>query len=90
MKPLEVLKEDIYNRINEISCFVVDDSEALNEDDACNYDELNAYLARHKKKSYMKAACMRMIKKYLDTMYNGWNFHERDYSVYVNDFKKFG
>lgn len=38
----------------------------------------------------MKAACMRMIKNYLDRMYDGWKFYEKDYLVYVNDFKRFG
>lgn len=38
----------------------------------------------------MKAACMRMIKSYLDRMYDGWSFYAKDYLVYVNDFKKFG
>ena len=43
-----------------------------------------------KKKNYMKAACMRMIKNYLDRMYDGWKFYEKDYLIYVNDFKRFG
>lgn len=90
MKSLETLKNDIYERMNEISNFVVDSSKILNEDDSYNYDELNAYFARNKKKSYMKASCMRLIKIYLTRKYSEWSFCSKDYSGYVNDFKKFG
>lgn len=90
MKSLETLKNDIYERLNEISEFVVDSSKILNEDDTYNYDELTAYFARNKKKNYMKAACMRLIKLYLNRKYGEWSFCLKDYSVYVNDFKKFG
>lgn len=31
-----------------------------------------------------------MIQNYLDRLYDGWKFYEKDYLVYVNDFKKFG
>lgn len=90
MKSLENLKKDIYERINEISNFATDSSKILNEDDTYNYDELNAYLTRHKKKSYMKAACMRLIKIYLNRMYGSWSFCVKDYFGFVNDFKNFG
>lgn len=90
MKSLESLKNDIYNRINEIANFAVDSSKILDEDDSYNYDELSAYLARNKKKSYMKAACMRLIKLYLTRKYGEWSFCLKDFAVYVNDFKKFG
>ena len=90
MKSLEDFKNDIYERMNEISNFVIDSSKILNEDDTYNYDELNAYFARNKKKNYMKAACMRLIKIYLIRKYGEWSFRLKDYLVYVNDFKKFG
>lgn len=38
----------------------------------------------------MKGACMRMIKKYMDRIYDGWIFFEKDYFNYVSEFKKFG
>lgn len=90
MKSLETLKSDIYNRMNEISNFVIDSSKILNEDDTYNCEEVDAYLERTKKKNYMKAACMRLIKLYLNRKYGAWSFHVKDYSFYVNDFKKFG
>jgi hypothetical protein len=90
MKSLEELKNSIYEKINEIRDFNNDDSKMFNEDGSYNYDELDAFLKRHKKKNYMKAACMRMIKNYLDRLYDGWKFYEKDYLVYVNDFKRFG
>lgn len=90
MKSLEELKNSIYEKINEIRNFDNDDSKVFNEDGTYNYDELDAYLERNKKKTYMKAACMRMIKNYLDRMYNGWKFYEKDYLAYVDDFKRFG
>lgn len=90
MKSLEELKNSIYEKINEIRNFDTDDSKVFNEDETYNYEELDAYLERIKKKNYMKAACMRMIKNYLDRMYDGWKFYEKDYLVYVNDFKRFG
>lgn len=90
MKSLEELKNSIYEKINEIRNFDTDDSKVFNEDETYNYEELDAYLERNKKKNYMKAACMRMIKNYLDRMYDGWKFYEKDYWVYVNDFKRFG
>lgn len=90
MKSLEELKNSIYEKINEIRNFDTDDSKVFNEDETYNYEELNAYLERNKKKNYMKAACMRMIKNYLDRMYDGWKFYEKDYLIYVNDFKRFG
>lgn len=90
MKSLEELKNSIYEKINEIRNFDTDDSKVFNEDETYNYKELDAYLERNKKKNYMKAACMRMIKNYLDRMYDGWKFYEKDYLVYVNDFKRFG
>jgi len=90
MKSLENLKNDIYERINEISNFAVDSSKIFNEDDTYNYGELNAYLARSKKKNYMRAACMRLIKMYLNRKYGEWSFCLKEYFVYVNDFKKFG
>ena len=89
MKSLENLKNDIYERINEISNFVIDSSKILNEDDSYNEDELNAYFARSKKKVYMKSACMRLIKMYLNRKYGEWPFCLKDYSVYVDDFKNF-
>mgnify|MGYP006980311745 FL=1 len=90
MKSLEELKNSIYEKINEIRNFSNDDSKLFNEEDGYNYEELNAFLERNKKKNYMKAACMRMIKNYLDRLYGGWKFYEKDYLVYVNDFKRFG
>lgn len=90
MKSLEELKNSIYEKINEIRNFDTDGSKVFNEDETYNYEELDAYLERNKKKNYMKAACMRMIKNYLDRMYDGWKFYEKDYLIYVNDFKIFG
>lgn len=90
MKSLENLKDDIYDRINEISNFVVDSSRILNEDDTYNYEELNSYLERNKKKRYMKVACMSLIKIYLNRKYGEWSLSAKDYSVYVDDFKRFG
>lgn len=90
MKSLEELKNSIYEKINEIRNFDTDDSKVFNEDETYNYEELDAYLERNKKKNYMKAACMRMIKNYLDKMYDGRKFYEKDYLIYVNDFKRFG
>lgn len=90
MKSLEELKNSIYEKINEIRNFDTDDSKILNADDTYNYEELDAYLERNKKKNYMKAACMRMIKNYLGRVYGGWEFCEKDYLIYVNDFKRFG
>lgn len=90
MKSLEELKNSIYEKINEIRNFSNDDSKLFNKEDGYNYEELNAFLERNKKKNYMKAACMRMIKNYLDRLYGGWKFYEKDYLVYVNDFKRFG
>lgn len=90
MKSFAELKSNIYGKINEIRNFSNDDSKLFNEDGGYNYEELDAYLEREKKNNYMKAACMRMIKSYLDRMYDGWSFYAKDYLVYVNDFKKFG
>ena len=90
MKSLEELKNSIYEKINEIRSFDTDGSKVFNEDGTYNYENLDSYLARYKKKNYMKAACMRMIKNYLDRMYDGWKFYEKDYLIYVNDFKRFG
>lgn len=90
MKSLEELKNNIYEKINEIRNFDTDDSKVFNEDETYNYEELDAYLERNKKKNYMKAACMRMIRNYLDRLYDGWKFYEKDYLVYMNDFKRFG
>lgn len=90
MKSLEELKNSIYEKINEIRNFNNDDSKLLNEDGSYNPEELSAYLEREKKKNYTKAACMRMIRNYLDRLYDGWKFYEKDYLVYVNDFKRFG
>ena len=90
MKSLEELKNSIYEKINEIRNFSNDDSKLFNEEGGYNYEELYAFLERNKKKNYMKAACMRMIKNYLDRLYDGWKFYEKDYLVCVNDFKKFG
>ena len=90
MKSIEELKNSIYEKINEIRNFSNDDSELFNEDGGYNYEELSAYLEIEKKNNYKKAACMRMIKSYLGRLYDGWEFSERDYLVYVNDFKRFG
>lgn len=90
MKSLEELKNNIYEKINEIRNFDTDGSKVFNEDETYNYEELDTYLERNKKKNYMKAACMRMIRNYLDRLYDGWKFYEKDYLVYVNDFKRFG
>lgn len=90
MKSLEELKNSIYEKINEIRNFDTDDSKIFNRDGTYNYEELDAYLERNKKKNYMQAACMRMIKNYLGRLYDGWNFYEKDYLVYANDFKRFG
>lgn len=90
MKSLEELKNSIYEKINEIRNFDTDGSKVFNEDETYNYEDPDAYLERNKKKNYMKAACMRMIKNYLDRMYDGWKFYEKDYLIYVNDFKRFG
>lgn len=90
MKSLEELKNSIYEKVNEIRNFSNDDSKLFNEEGGYNYEELNAFLERNKKKNYMKAACMRMIKNYLDRLYGRWKFYEKDYLAYVNDFKRFG
>jgi hypothetical protein len=53
MKSLEELKNNIYEKINEIRNFDTDGSKVFNEDETYNYDELDAFLKRHKKKNYM-------------------------------------
>jgi hypothetical protein len=78
MKSLEELKSSIYEKINEIRNFDTDGSKVFNEDGTYNYDELDAYLKRFKEKNYMRGACMRMIKNYLDRLYGGWEFSERE------------
>jgi hypothetical protein len=90
MKSLEELKNSIYEKVNEIRNFSNDDSKLFNEEGDYNYEELSAFLERDKKKNYMKAACMRMIKNYLDRLYGGWEFYKKDYLTYVDDFKRFG
>lgn len=90
MKSLEELKNSIYEKINEIRNFDTDSPKVFNEDGTYDYEEPDAYLERNKKKNCMKAACMRMIKNYPDRLYDGWKFYEKDYLVYVNDFKRFG
>lgn len=90
MKSLEELKNSIYEKINEIRNFSNDDSKLFNKEGGYNYEELNAFLERNKKNNYMKAACMRMIKNYLGRIYDGWEFYEKDYLAYVDDFKRFG
>lgn len=90
MKSLEELKNSIYEKVNEIRNFSNDDSKLFNEEGGYNYEELSAFLERNKKKNYMKAACMRMIKNYLGRLYGGWEFYEKDYLVYMNDFNRFG
>lgn len=90
MKSIEELKSSICEKINEIGNFSNDDSNLFNEESGYNYAELSSYLEREKKHNYMKAACMRMIKSYLGRLYDGWEFSEKNYLVYVNDFKKFG
>ena len=90
MKSLEELKNSLYEKINEIRNFSNDDSKLFNKEGGYNYEELSAFLERNKKKNYMKAACMRMIRSYLDRLYGGWKFYEKDYLVYVNGFKRFG
>lgn len=90
MKSLEELKNSIYEKMNEIRNFSNDDSKLFTEEGDYNYEELSAYLERNKKKNYMQAACMRMIKNYLDRLYNGWEFYEKDYLAYADAFKRFG
>lgn len=90
MKSLEELKNSIYEKINEIRNFDTDGSKIFNEDGTYNYDELDAYLKRSKKKNYMRGACMRMIKKYMNCVYGDWSFPRKDYIGYVQEFKYFG
>lgn len=49
MKSLEELKNNIYEKINEIRNFDTDGSKVFNEDETYNYEELDAYLERNKK-----------------------------------------
>lgn len=90
MKSLEELKNSIYEKMNEIRNFSNDDSKLFTEEGDYNYEELSAYLERNKKKTYMQAACMRAIKNYLNRLYGGWTFYEKNYLAYVGDFKRFG
>lgn len=90
MKSLEELKNDICLKISEIRNFDIDDSKIFNADGSYNREELRVFLDMNKKKRYMKSSCMRMIRNYLNRKYDGWLFFERDFLVYVNDFKKFG
>lgn len=90
MKSLKELKDSIYEKMNEIRNFDNDDSKIFNEDGTYNYEELDAYLERHKKKNYMKGACMRMIKKYMNYVYGDWSFPRKDYIGYVQEFRHFG
>lgn len=90
MKSLEELKNSIYGKINGIRNFSSDDSKLFNEEDGYNYEGLNAFPERDKKRNRMKAACMRMVKNYPGRLYGGWKFYGKDYLVYANDFKRFG
>lgn len=90
MKTLKEQRDSIYNKIQEIESMILDDNKIFNEDDSYNFDELNKYLESSKKKNYAKAACMRMIKKFMDELYDGWTFQDKSYFVYVSEFKKFG
>lgn len=51
MKSLEELKNSIYEKINEIRNFDTDGSKVFNEDETYNYEELDAYLERNKKRT---------------------------------------
>lgn len=90
MKSLKEQRDAIYSKIQEIESMRPDNSKVFNENDSYNFEELNKYLEAVKKVNYAKAACMRMIKKFMDGVYNGWIFSEKSYFVYVSDFKKFG
>lgn len=46
MKNLTELKNSIYEKIDEIRTFDVDDSKIFNEDGTYNWDELNIYLEK--------------------------------------------
>lgn len=43
MKSLEELKNNIYEKINEIRNFDTDSSKVFNEDETYNYEELDAF-----------------------------------------------
>lgn len=90
MKSLEELKNAIYFKMVEIRNFDIDDSKIFNADGSYNFEELTVFMDMHKKKRYMKSSCMRMIRNYLTRKYSEWQFPEKDFLIYVNDFKRFG
>lgn len=92
MKTLQQQRNTIFAKINEIERM----KETRNMIDMESTDErgfyinVDAYLSIDKKINYAKGSVIRMIKRLLIRMYDGWSFSENyDYIEAVKEFKRF-
>lgn len=62
----------------------------VKNDGTYNFDAVDKYLKIATKVNRAQGVIKRMIKSFMNDLYNGWSFENDEYLTVLNDFNRFG
>lgn len=94
MKTLEELKQNIWNKFDEVESLKYQKSNIerhlFNESGQLDLEVSQQFLAKNKEINYAQGAVIRMVKRLMVKIYGNWPWSgKEDYLVVVVTFKKF-
>jgi hypothetical protein len=93
-KNLTTRRNEIISKIRNLSELKEERSswelKTVKNDGTYNFDAVDKYLKIATKVNRVQGVIKRMIKSFMNDLYNGWSFENDEYLTVLNDFNRFG
>lgn len=93
-KNLTTRRNEIISKIRNLSELKEERSswelKTIKNDGTYNFDAVDKYLKIATKVNRTQGVIKRMIKSFMNDLYNGWSFENDEYLTVLNDFNRFG
>lgn len=93
-KNLTTRRNEIISKIRNLSELKEERSswelKTVKNDGTYNFDAVDKYLKIATKVNRTQGVIKRMIKSFMNDLYNGWSFENDEYLTVLNDFNRFG
>lgn len=93
-KNLTTRRNEIISKIRNLSELKEERSswelKTVKNDGTYNFDAVDKYLKIATKVNRAQGVIKRMIKSFMNDLYNGWSFENDEYLTVLNDFNRFG
>lgn len=93
-KNLTTRRNEIISKIRNLSELKEERSswelKTVKNDGTYNFDAVDKYLKMATKVNRAQGVIKRMIKSFMNDLYNGWSFENDEYLTVLNDFNRFG